>query len=67
MSETEPDPLHARIAERIGKPLGSAGPALAPDPVNLPMIRHWVDAFDDHNPVYLDESARMIPLNRPPC
>ena len=56
MSETESDPLHARIAERIGKPLGSSGPALAPDPVNLPMIRHWVDAFDDHNPVYLDES-----------
>jgi acyl dehydratase len=30
-------------------------PNLAPDPVNLPMIRHWVDALDDRNPVYLDE------------
>jgi acyl dehydratase len=28
----------------------------APDAVNLPMIRHWVDALDDQNPVYLDES-----------
>jgi acyl dehydratase len=30
-------------------------PATAPDAVNLPMIRHWVDALDDRNPVYLDE------------
>ncbi len=30
-------------------------PSLAPDPVNVPMIRHWVDALDDRNPVYLDE------------
>ncbi|MAI78230.1 MAG: hypothetical protein CL917_04760 [Deltaproteobacteria bacterium] len=34
------------------------GPAsAAPDPVNIPMIRHWVDALDDRNPVYLDEKA----------
>jgi acyl dehydratase len=33
------------------------GPAsVAPDPVNVPMIRHWVDALDDRNPVYLDEA-----------
>jgi acyl dehydratase len=25
--------------------------------VNLPMIRHWVDALEDRNPVYLDEAA----------
>ena len=30
-------------------------PSVAPDPVNVPMIRHWVDALDDRNPVYLDE------------
>jgi acyl dehydratase len=30
-------------------------PSVAPDVVNLPMIRHWVDALDDRNPVYLDE------------
>jgi len=27
----------------------------APDPVNLPMIRHWVEAIGDTNPVYLEE------------
>ena len=27
------------------------------DPVNLPMIRHWVEAMGDHNPVYVDEEA----------
>jgi acyl dehydratase len=32
------------------------GPSfVAPDPVNVPMIRHWVDALDDRNPVYLEE------------
>lgn len=27
------------------------------DPVNVPMIRHWVEAMEDGNPVYLDETA----------
>ncbi len=27
------------------------------DPVNLPMIRHWVEAMGDHNPVYVDDAA----------
>ena len=34
----------------IGTPIGT--PAVAPDPVNQPMIRHWVVAMEDHNPVY---------------
>ncbi|HLN78794.1 MAG TPA: MaoC family dehydratase N-terminal domain-containing protein [Nocardioidaceae bacterium] len=40
------------------------GQALSPftpgqDPVNVPMIRHWVEAMEDANPVYLsDEAAR---------
>lgn len=35
-----------------------AGPRTrAPDSVNLPMIRHWVEAMGDHNPVYVDEAA----------
>ena len=51
----EPDPLRERLEARIGKPLGAVGHA--PDPVNIPMIRHWVDALDDQNPVYLDEAA----------
>ncbi len=49
------DPLRAGLEKYIGKPLGSAEPAQAPDEVNVPMIRHWVDALDDRNPVYLDE------------
>ncbi|WP_449062472.1 FAS1-like dehydratase domain-containing protein [Planomonospora algeriensis] len=30
---------------------------LGPDPVNLPMIRHWTEAMEDANPVHLDEAA----------
>jgi uncharacterized protein len=42
----------ARIAA-----LGESGPRAAPDPVNLPMIRHWVQAMGDTNPVYTDAGA----------
>jgi uncharacterized OB-fold protein/acyl dehydratase len=36
----------------------SSGPPLrGQDAVNLPMIRHWVEAMDDHNPVYVDDEA----------
>jgi acyl dehydratase len=55
MSDGESDPLRERLEVYIGKPLGAAEPIEAPDDVNLPMIRHWVDALDDRNPVYLDE------------
>ena len=44
-----------RLNALVGQPMGSG--STAPDPVNLPMIRHWCTAFDDHNPVYLDEEA----------
>ena len=27
------------------------------DPVNQPMIRHWVEAMGDLNPVYVDDAA----------
>ncbi|MGH3239718.1 MAG: bifunctional MaoC family dehydratase N-terminal/OB-fold nucleic acid binding domain-containing protein [Spirillospora sp.] len=30
---------------------------LGQDPVNVPMIRHWVEAMSDENPIYLDETA----------
>ena len=30
---------------------------LGPDPVNQPMIRHWVEAIGDENPVYTDAEA----------
>ena len=51
------DALRAGLLARIGEPMGTGGPSVAPDPVNLAMIRHWVDAFDDRNPVYLDAGA----------
>jgi acyl dehydratase len=47
--------LRERLEQYVGQPMGP--PAVAPDPVNLPMIRHWVDALDDRNPVYLDEEV----------
>ncbi|MCH6561908.1 MAG: MaoC family dehydratase N-terminal domain-containing protein [Myxococcales bacterium] len=53
MADKEVDELRARLEAYVGKPMGP--PAVAPDAVNLPMIRHWVDALDDRNPVYLDE------------
>ncbi len=53
MADEEVDEVRARLEPYVGKPMGSR--SVAPDPVNLPMIRHWVDAFDDRNPVYLDE------------
>ncbi len=37
------DAVRDSLEKYVGKP-----------PVNVPMIRHWVDAFDDRNPVYLD-------------
>ncbi len=53
MADEEVDELRAQLEAYVGKPMGP--PAVAPDAVNLPMIRHWVDALDDRNPVYLDE------------
>jgi hypothetical protein len=42
----------ATMRALVGKPLGE--PAVAPDPVNQPMIRHWTAAMEDHNPIYTD-------------
>ncbi len=41
---------------------GESRPRPAPDPVNLPMIRHWVQAMGDTNPLYLDAefAARSV-------
>ncbi len=57
MTDEQTDPLRAKLERYIGKPLGSTTPTEAPDKVNLPMIRHWVDALDDRNPIYLDSEA----------
>ena len=43
------DELRARLEARVGQPMSAAGPSVAPDAVNLPMIRHWVDALDDRS------------------
>jgi len=51
------DDVRDRVVPMLGKPLGEGGPVAAPDEVNLPMIRHWVDALDDRNPIYLDPDA----------
>jgi uncharacterized OB-fold protein len=49
------------LAERLrafeGQPSGP--PMTAPDPVNQAMIRHWVEAMGDENPVYVDEEAAL--------
>ncbi len=59
MSAAEVGTDSAALEERLQAFVGlSTGPAArAPDPVNLPMIRHWVEAMGDHNPVYVDEEA----------
>jgi hypothetical protein len=49
--------LDEALRALVGKPLGGGGPQVAPDPVNQPMIRHWAAAFEDSNPVYVDEEA----------
>jgi uncharacterized OB-fold protein/acyl dehydratase len=44
-----------RLQAFAGQPSGEK--AVAPDPVNQAMIRHWVEAMGDFNPVYVDEGA----------
>jgi acyl dehydratase len=56
-AEAAPDRLRERVLQWLGKPLSGSGSAIAPDEVNVPMIRHWVDALDDQNPVYIDPEA----------
>ena len=50
-----PDDIHKAV-EQI-KAAGRSKPRVARDPVNQPMIRHWVDAIGDDNPIYVDEAA----------
>ncbi len=47
--------LEDRLRSFVGQPSGPSN--RAPDEVNLPMIRHWVEAMGDHNPVYVDDEA----------
>lgn len=48
--------FRAKLDAIIGQAT-SDEPAVAPDPVNQAMIRHWVDALGDTNPVYTDPEA----------
>jgi uncharacterized OB-fold protein/acyl dehydratase len=44
------DKLREFEGEEYGREVGA-------DPVNQPMIRHWVEAMGDENPVYVDPDA----------
>jgi uncharacterized protein len=50
-SEITPVGDIAEMARRIAES-GDSPPRVARDPVNLPMIHHWLDAMGDTNPVY---------------
>jgi uncharacterized OB-fold protein/acyl dehydratase len=47
--------LRAEI-ERITA-AGRSKPRTGRDPVNEPMMHHWLDAIGDRNPIYVDEAA----------
>ncbi len=51
----QPSSLDERLQSFVGQ--ASGPPSRGQDPVNQPMIRHWVEAMDDHNPVYVDDGA----------
>ncbi len=59
LEELEGYPDHGEaLAELAG--LEAGPPSLSFDAVNVPMIRHWVEAMGDENPVYAsDEEARQ--------
>jgi uncharacterized OB-fold protein/acyl dehydratase len=39
------------------KNVGRGEPTVARDPVNEPMMHHWLDAIGDKNPIYVDETV----------
>jgi uncharacterized OB-fold protein/acyl dehydratase len=47
--------LQAEIAQI--KAAGRSKPRLGREPVNEPMMHHWLDAIGDRNPIYVDEAA----------
>jgi uncharacterized protein len=52
---TDADALLAELRAFEGRPSGP--PMVARDEVNQAMIRHWVDAMGDDNPVYVDDAS----------
>ncbi|WP_300680279.1 MaoC family dehydratase N-terminal domain-containing protein [Nocardioides sp.] len=55
MSEQNTTSYDDRLAAFVGRVLNERTPGA--DPVNVPMIRHWVEAMDLSNPVHLDADA----------
>jgi acyl dehydratase len=49
------DDVYERMLALVGAPLDER--RVAPDPVALPQIRRWMEAFGEDNPIYLDEAA----------
>jgi uncharacterized protein len=56
LEELAPFPDHTEdLKALIG--LSSGEPQLSPHAVNGPMIRHWVEAMGDENPIYTSDAA----------
>jgi uncharacterized OB-fold protein/acyl dehydratase len=64
LEELAPYPDHSEQLESlVGRSAGA--PSLSADAVNAAMIRHWVEAMGDENPVYVsDEAAREAGYDR---
>jgi uncharacterized protein len=54
-ADTDKAAFAARLKEFEGKEAGD--PEQGADPVNQPMIRHWVEAVGDDNPIYTQPEA----------
>jgi len=55
LDELAPFRTTAPAASLVAKAAGA--PNLAPDAVNVPMIRHWVEAMATDNPIYVSDDA----------
>jgi 3-oxo-4,17-pregnadiene-20-carboxyl-CoA hydratase alpha subunit len=53
--DVDDDTYEARLQAFVG--LSAGDPTAGPDEVNQAMIRHWVEAMGDENPVYTDAEA----------
>ncbi len=56
VSEKEASILAAAQRVRDG---GASKARAGRDPINMPMIRNWVEAIGDENPIYVDEDAAV--------
>lgn len=54
-TDTDKAAFAAQLKKFEGREAGA--PEVGADPVNQPMIRHWVEAVGDENPVYTDPAA----------